>query len=381
MTISLTICKQKLPSELDETTRDHHAQEVYKQVMIGRIESLVRDGASIHESRALFKATQRYERYPYMLETLVRIGGDVNLQDENGNCPIHIAVSMRIYAALRYLVETARADTSVTNKDGDTPLQCLERILEDLSNIEASFSFHAAPTQSDVLPLYESTLALMPQAMRASLLDGWMSPRMLKMLSITADMEEAMFSDGDMLGFVKFQPKPLSECCSVFGISRIDYIPASVLKQYSSGGIYKSFYDGWSNIWSVMRMILNDGRAPTVQRIEEYLHSGRVFSFDHRKHQHFLSKGGRIEFAIDALIGVTRNVAVSGDDGWEYHMFQDEIESLPATPLDKAFDVAWFFCISRGGGNLTSRGPYPETFRLSEEDEEMDSGEEMDGDY
>ncbi len=51
-----------------------------------------------------------------------------------------------------------------------------------------------------------------------------------------------------------------------------------------------------------MRMILHDRGVPTVQGIDESLHGGRVLSFDHCKHQHFLSKGqGRIEFAIDAL--------------------------------------------------------------------------------
>jgi hypothetical protein len=59
------------------------------------------------------------------------------------------------------------------------------------------------------------------------------------------------------------------------------------------------------------------------------------------KHQHFLSKGqGRIEFAIDALIDITQNMVVRGDDGWEYHLFQDEIEVLTPTPLDKAFGIS-----------------------------------------
>jgi hypothetical protein len=92
--------------------------------------------------------------------------------------------------------------------------------------MEAPSGTHVAPRQIELLPLHESTLELMPQALQALLVKGWMLPRMLKMLSITADMEEARFHDcKNMLQFVKFQPKPLSDCCSVFGIKHIDYIP------------------------------------------------------------------------------------------------------------------------------------------------------------
>jgi hypothetical protein len=33
-------------------------------------------------------------------------------------------------------------------------------------------------------------------------------------------------------------------------------------------------------------------------------------------------------------------MVVRGDDGWEYHIFQDEIEVLTPTPLDKALGIS-----------------------------------------
>jgi hypothetical protein len=33
-------------------------------------------------------------------------------------------------------------------------------------------------------------------------------------------------------------------------------------------------------------------------------------------------------------------MVVRGDDGWEYHIFQEEIEVLTATPLDKALGIS-----------------------------------------
>jgi hypothetical protein len=116
-----------------------------------------------------------------------------------------------------------------------------------------------------------------------------MLPRMLKMLSITADMKEARFQ--------------IAICCNLWNFSQSHYPIVAVylvsnilstfhfifvkldsIATHSSGRIYISFYDGcagWSNIWSVMRMILHDRGMPTVQCNEESLYGGRVFSFDH----------------------------------------------------------------------------------------------------
>jgi hypothetical protein len=92
----------------------------------------------------------------------------------------------------------------------------------------------------------------------------------------------------------------------------------------------------------------------TIRRVEQHLESPRGLvdlRYDSRKYHHFLSKEGKVEFAIDALINVTRNVAVDGDDGWEYGIF-DQIESLPAThtPFDDAFDIARFKSSTREAG-------------------------------
>lgn len=74
-------------------------------------------------------------------------------------------------------------------------------------------------------------------------------------------------------------------------------------------------------------------------------------------------------------------MVVRGDDGWEYHIFQEEIEVLTPTPLDKALGISCSLVLfhqstpqEEDGANLTSRGPYPETFKL-------DSEEEIDEDY
>ena len=146
---------------------------------------------------------------------------------------------------------------------------------------------------------------------------------------------DQILNDNDV-HFTRFQPTPISECCACFGISRIDYIPPAVLSSPENrNGLYKSFNDGWGFVWMAIQAVLKDGCTPsTIRRVEQHLESPRGLvdlRYDSRKYHHFLSKGGKVEFAIDALINVTRNVAVDGDDGWEYGIFDDQIESLPAT--------------------------------------------------
>lgn len=120
--------------------------------------------------------------------------------------------------------------------------------------------------------------------------------------------------------------------------------------------IERLFDRGWTSVWRAACTVLQAGVAPTVNRIRTQI--GRSGSAD-RNYQAFLKKGGRIEYVVDAIITVAKNVCVNGDDGWEYEAFQEDIEQHSTTPLDYAFDVAWFKCISQGGGgSLETRGPY-----------------------
>jgi len=60
--------------------------------------------------------------------------------------------------------------------------------------------------------------------------------------------------------------------------------------------------------------VLQAGGAPTVHRIRTQMK--RCGSAD-RKYRAFLNKGGRIDYAVDGIITVAKNVCVNGDDGWE----------------------------------------------------------------
>jgi hypothetical protein len=316
---------------------------------------LVERGATIHGSRALFLAAAKSSDFPYLLQTLVHLGGNVNLPDEYGKRPLHVAAEELNPRNVEFLVKVAGADTGLTNLDGNTPLQSLQENIRYFGDMTATFGWH--PREIDIVPRLQCLAALMPEPMRSSLVDGWMSPRMQKILSITAEHESVREY---LLEFTAYRPTPLAECYN-FGIARMEYIPYSAIS-HNQSGLYESFAKGWRQLFETMRRILSDGKTPTVRRIQEYIQEyvqlGVFHSADIRYHSHFLQKGGRIEFAVDALIAISQNVAVDGDDGWEYGTFQDDIETLPANAMDNAFDVARFKCMKGGGGELHTCGPY-----------------------
>jgi hypothetical protein len=344
---------------------------------IATIERLVNGGASIHDSRALFVAAALSLEDPYPLQTLLRLDGDVNLPDENGSRPLHVAASAMKPRNVEFLVNVAGADTGLTDSDGITPLQSLQEVIRGIGDMNAAFDFSGMPPREiDIMPRVQCLVALMPERMRSSLIDGWMSPRIRLILTITAELEGDDLCESQ---FTAYCPLPLSECYEWGGISRIDYIPPASIS-HNMEGLYMSFADGWRQLFETMAQILRDGRTPTVRRIQEYTESGVVPSVDTRKYHHFLQKGGRVEFAVDALIRISRNVTVDGDDGWEYGTFQDDIEALPANTMDSAFDVARFMCINRGGGELQTCGPYRREQGTYDDDDDDDNDDNA-GDY
>lgn len=211
----------------------------------------------------------------------------------------------------------------------------------------------------DVIPRLNATRALISPNVCSLLVDGWLSPRMMYMLECTAESVSTCLGDIDI--FTKFRPTPLAKCCCLWsGIHRIDYIPTEVL-QRNSQGLYKSFADGWEIAWRAILQLIMRKEAPTTSRVQNEICR---MNCDLRKWSHFVEKGGKIEYAIDALLDITKNVVINGDDGWEYCDYKEKIEALPATPFDKSFDLAKVKCLEITNENFRNQpqGPYRHNF-------------------
>jgi len=319
----------------------------------GLIEDCIRNGASINNSCVLHIAAANTTGPDIsVLKILVRLGGDVNATDENGMTPLHVAAGSQRATVVRYLLESG-ANASAEDLGGATPLQTFTAGLQNTSDFYSTFGMSGIVREVDVIPKFETAKALMTSEQRSSLIEGWMPPRMYECLLLTCDHEEPKADIAAGL-YTRNQPTPLDDVCRSDEFSRIEYIPMSVLKS-DSRGIFKSFHDAWKMIVAAIWAILKRREVPTVNRIEQELHTGL---YDLRKIRHYKDKGGKVEFALDAVLKVTENVFKDGDDGWEYCYCEEEIEAHIPTPLDEMYDVARCMCINRGGGTLDRPGPH-----------------------
>jgi hypothetical protein len=308
-----------------------------------RIEDLVKQGASIDGARALHICSSIEMEDNFPIQLLIELGGKVNFQDEYGNTPLHVAASQMTHRNIASLL-AAGADTTITNMVGETPVQSLKGQLRSYGDMSAVFGLQElAPQEVDVIPKLESLIALMPPEQRETLRDGWMSPRMHCILTITAEIESDGMIDGQFL--------------------RGEYIPTDIKRANEPRQVFR---DAWSSIWKAIKEILHTtSETPTVTRVQEYLESGKAGEEGKKQLEAYLAAEGKIEFALDALLGVTENVVVHGDDGWSYSDYKENIESIPTTDVDDAFDVAFVMCISKGGGDLEMRGPHDGGYGLA----------------
>jgi len=215
--------------------------------LLHKIEDLVNNqNASIYGSRILFVlSAENTGITSTFLRTLIRLGAkDINAPDENGNRPLHIAASAMKSVAITLLIESG-ASRTLQNDKGYTPLRNLEMTRQNLQDFANTFSFNfVKPT--DVNLFMESVFPLMTSNARDELVDGWLSPRMMHMLTITAELaSDGIRDDVGSVRFEKFRSTSLEECCGFCGIEHFDYIPTEVF-QINPEGLFQSFLDGWA---------------------------------------------------------------------------------------------------------------------------------------
>ena len=359
----------------------HKRNTMDKAILKSKIDHLIRKrGATLYGSRVLFilaanedhTADTNNNDTMDLLSTLIQYNpSDVQKVDENNNTPLHIAASKMNLAVMKCLVHNG-ADKNTKNEDDRTPLQCVETSIRDIQDFSATFGLANFNKQSQMEKQLQCLLLLMKDSEKRQLIDGWMSPRMLLALKISAELGyDTIGYDSYGVSFQKYKPTPLSECCGFGGIHRIEHIPPNTLRAHNPDGLYKSFVDGWQIVWGAIMTLLQRNLVPTKARVENEIL--RRYSYDSRKWQHFKDKGGKIEYALDAILYQTRNVCVDGDDGWEYDTFEDEFNALDANPLDLAFDLARVKILELTDENMNQqpRGPYRYVFE-DEEDEEGD---------
>ena len=288
--------EQYTPTGLDKDLADLlRGQDSSETTLIQSVADLVGRGASITGATAIHIAAANSSLGPPVLRDLIRLGGDVNSTDQDGNTPLHIAAATNSVQSIKILL-AYRASRAQTNLIGETPLRCFEQGLQNTCDFKAAMGMlKLPPREIDVKPKYQIAYMLMDPLNQAQLIEDWLSPRMRTMLTITAELAGDEIRDGEF-----------------YTLS--DFIPPSF-----QGPISDGFKAGFVVVFDAVVLLLKAGKTPTVGRIQSIGSSsatgGQAFT-------HMLQLGGKIEFALDALFYATERVLVDEDYGWEYETFE-----------------------------------------------------------
>jgi len=194
------------------------------------------------------------------------------------------------------------------------------------------------PTEINITAKLDSAKALMKPNTLDLLIDGWLSPRMRELLlgaaEITCDEISGESGHGE-------------------GFETLAFIPFDTVR-LDTNGIFNKFYQGWGAVFYKIAECLRRGQVPTVQRIKDN------FARNYNKnYEVFMERGGKIEYALDALVYKTPRI---NDDFDSDESYEVAAYALPSTPLDWQFEIARFMCINRGGGILPKLGPHRESY-------------------
>ena len=109
--------------------------------------------------------------------------------DGDGNRALHLAAEQFKAAEVKRLLAVG-AKLDAKNKKGNTALDVAVLKLRSLNDRSLTNRHQKrVPLEIDVVPPYETISALMDKDVKQKMSDGWLSPRMRKMLSITAELE------------------------------------------------------------------------------------------------------------------------------------------------------------------------------------------------
>ena len=196
---------------------------------LSRVEDLVQRGASIDSSFAIHIAVVNPDQSSSnpILSKLIELGGDVNFPDDHGNRPVHSA-AMKCNARYITVLIAAGADALAQNSDGQTAIDLVRSQAHEVGDDPSCSCISTDVREFDVIPPYETIIALMTTEEKAKLVDGWMPPRLFFLMKEVASSEIDDLLDTPELGYSP----------------RLAFIPPTVLSNYQ--GEYYSCLEAFS---------------------------------------------------------------------------------------------------------------------------------------
>lgn len=304
---------------------------------LNKVEELIQRGASIDGAFGLHVAivANRADRASpnLVLARLIELGGDVNLPDQSEFRPVHLAASKFNAKEISLLVK-AGANPLATDSEGRTAIDIVRRSCHETGDYIGNSCISTNVREVDVIPPYETIMALMTNDEKAKLVDGWMAPRLFYAMK-----REAAIEVDDLMELVGgYSP-------------RLAFIPASVLQNYPNGKYFPCL-EALSLVCYHIQQLMEGGMTPTVERIVSRVRGIPIY-------EDFVRKGGKVEYVLDLLLYVLKYEEKEYSD-------EDSDEGQPgASYFDGMYELARFMLINRGGGTWSGfRGPYEDTRML-----------------
>lgn len=325
------------PTALDNELKDAIMISIQSNDGLNRVEELIQRGASIDGAFGLHVAivANRADRASpnLVLARLIELGGDVNLPDQCGVRPVHFAALKFNAKEISLLVE-AGANPLATDSEDRTAIDMVRRSCHETGDSIWNSCISTDVREVDVIPPYETIMALMTNDEKAKLVDGWMAPRLFYAMK-----REAAIEVDDLMELVGgYSP-------------RLAFIPKSVLHNYPNGKYFPCL-EALSFVCCHIDELMGGGVTPTVERIVSRVRGIPIY-------EDFVRKGGKVEYALDLLLYVLKYEEKEYSD-------EDSDEGQPdASYFDGMYELARFMLINRGGGTWSGRrGPYEDTRML-----------------
>ncbi|KAJ7503118.1 ankyrin repeat family protein [Mycena galericulata] len=280
----------------------------------------------------------------------------IHQADNKGFTPIFIAASTMNVPAVRKLLEwDLRADLeNAENVQGATPLEGLADIMQATREFAEIFLQWTGYSDEE-LTIQSLLKRAMGQMVNDDILSakygctcnqcagGWLSPRMrIRLCRESCVVMNYIESDGalaDETGFwadsmpMNFESFKKGQPATTKQIMTMDF-PSGFIPPALYPNLYLSFYRGYSNILEGIRLFLDASEgALSAERVLPFIKMDSHSKF-------YFAKGGRIEYAFDAITRATQDASPLADDTFsELYRDDEDWVTLPTCANDLEFKL------------------------------------------
>jgi hypothetical protein len=114
----------------------------------------------------------------------------------------------------------------------------------------------------------------------------------------------------------------------------LSYIPPQLWPH-----VFKTFIRGYGSIFKAIAQLLSRFILPTESTIRAELQNGQMEYFDVQAAQFYFSKGGRIEYALDAIVDSTKNNLDLAGSMLDLYEDDKRLRETPSCANDREFDI------------------------------------------